>query len=95
MNQTRRNPIGHRVDESVVVVRVGQGLHTHIYNPNTQAVLCNSGKNAGNVTQDGEDNRGKQQTLYRSNSRFVTCYRCQKLAHVNEQESRPLWQGPR
>lgn len=93
MGRARRNPIGFPAPSGVQVVRVGSGKHTHVYHPEKGTVICNSGKNAGNVGLHG-DRRGGAQQVYRSDAHFITCYRCQKLAHMNLEQGRPAWQGP-
>lgn len=90
----KRNPIGLPVSRDTVVVRVGSGQHTHVYDKK-DGVLCKSGKNAGNLKADGTDNRGKEQKLYESKAQMVTCYRCQKLVKLNLSEDRAAWVGPK
>ena len=85
MAQARQNPIGS-LKGDLVVVQVGKGKHTHVYNPATGLVLCNSGKNAGRKKPDGTNKRSGPQTVYRSTANFVTCYRCQKLMMLNEKK---------
>lgn len=94
MRYARRNPIGSPVPKDTIVVRVGIGVHTHIFHPEDEIVICNSGKNAGRVGESGEDNRGKEQNIYKSNANMVTCYRCQKLMRLNLAENRRAWEGP-
>jgi hypothetical protein len=74
---------------------VGSGAHTHLLHPEEKKIICESGKNAGKMNEDGTDNRGqKPQKLYKSDASFVTCYRCQKLATMNMEAGRPPWKGP-
>jgi hypothetical protein len=40
------------------------------------------------------DRRGGAQQIFGSDAHFITCYRCQKLAHMNLEQGRPAWQGP-
>lgn len=61
------------------VVRVGrEGVHTHLLDPKKEAQgvkvhLCRSGIKFG-----------KMPDLYVSESKYVTCYRCQKLMRLNK-----------
>ena len=88
MSRARRNPIGMPL-EGVTIVRVGNGAHTHVYNPTKQVHLCESGKNAG--VRGGS---GAKPPLFESDANFVTCYRCQKLAAINLAAGRAAGQGP-
>lgn len=90
---SRRNPLGTPLPGETIV-RVGSGAHTHLWHPIQRTIICNSGKNAGKMNEDGSDNRGKPQTYYKSDANFVTCYRCQKLAQINTEKGRPAWKGP-
>lgn len=75
----RENPLGLPVPKEVTLVRVGkEGQFTHIYNPQTGAHLCRSGIKHGRIP-----------TLYRSNGRELTCYRCAKLAQINARAGGP------
>ena len=88
----RANPLGTLVP-GVLIVRVGIGKMTHILHPKRKMHLCNSGKNAGNKKADGKDNRGtKPVEIFKTDSKYVTCYRCQKLAEMNTAEGRAPWQ---
>ena len=90
----RRNPIGMPAPRGSAVVQIGEhGKHTHLFDPTTGGVICNSGKNAGRVGKHG-DRRGKPQEVFASNAKFITCYRCQKLAQINIAAGRPAWKGP-
>ena len=56
MARARRNPRGYPLAAEHLrdarVVRVGQrGVHTHLYSPEMQDVLCQSGKNAGRYAE--------------------------------------------
>jgi len=94
MARARQNPIGLPAPSGVQVVRLGSGEHTHVYSPKDKKVICNSGKNAGRKADDGTDRRGGNQPVYKAEARFVTCYRCQKLAQINLEAGRQAWQGP-
>ena len=94
MRFSRTNPLGLQAPEGTTVVQIGQGVHTHVYNPKTDRALCNSGKNAGRVRENGEDNRHEEQELYRSNAQMITCYRCQKLVMLNLRAQRQAWEAP-
>lgn len=77
MPRAKLNPIGMEAPDGVVIVRAGkEGEFTHILNPNDpkygRVHMCRSGIKHGNVPK-----------LYRSTGRFVTCYRCAKLAQIN------------
>ncbi len=90
--KAKRNPLG-RPFEGVTAVVVGNGTLTHIWHPKKQRHLCGSGVNAGRVKEDGTDNRGKDQSIYRSNAKYITCWRCEKLGRMNESEGRKAWQS--
>lgn len=87
MPRLRLNPLGFTLQPSQArgnVIRVGQGLHTHLLNPKTLLPICESAKG-----------RAKQkQTVFRSDAKVVTCYRCSKLAEMNVQAGRAPWEGP-
>lgn len=87
--KARLNPYGAPAPAGVDVVRVGQGQHTHVFNPETGMHLCNSGKNAGRGGPSGA-----VPTLYRSDANFVTCYRCAKLLGINARISRAQTNPP-
>jgi len=85
MGKARRNPLGSPVGSEAYVVLAGSGQRTHLLNPKTRKIICNSGKNAGRKAKDGTSNRGqKPQQLRPSGASFVTCYRCQKLMQMNQ-----------
>ena len=77
--KAKRNPYGLRAKGNMRIIRVGKGEHTHILNPKTSLHLCCSGKNAGK-----KGGSGAKPTLYESKAKFVTCYRCIKLAQANQ-----------
>jgi hypothetical protein len=81
MSRARQNPIGLPLPVSVRLVRAGSGEHTHILNPKTGQTLCRSGFGRS----------GGQQKLFASNANHVTCYRCVKLAQMNEAAGREPW----
>lgn len=88
MSLARPNPIGLRVDGGQVV-RVGEGLHTHLLDPYRGAHLCRSGFNAGKRGGSGASPE------YRPTPRatVVTCYRCIKLAQINMDAGRKPWES--
>ncbi|MDP2734832.1 MAG: hypothetical protein Q8P12_01350 [bacterium] len=92
----RQNPIGLpiKAGQEILLVYIGDGEHTHVYHPGKHRALCNSGRNAGRKKADGTDNRGKAQEMYKSSAKFITCYRCAKLAAMNLNENRKAWDGP-
>lgn len=70
--------------EGALLVRVGlEGEHTHIYDPETGAHLCRSGIK-----------KGKVPPLYQSDAKYVTCYRCQKLAEINRRKGVKMIRPP-
>lgn len=72
MSDARRNPIGLPAPKGAVLVRAGDGEHTHALDPQTGVHLCRSGIKHGKVP-----------TLHKTNARFVTCYRCIKRLSEN------------
>lgn len=94
MAKARKNPIGTPAPKGITLVQVGPyGKLVHVYDPQGDIHLCRSGKNAGRVGEHG-DRRGGPQALFRTKSKFITCYRCQKLATLNMDAGRPAWKGP-
>lgn len=85
MSRARRNPIGLVLPPGTQLVRVGNGEHTHVFNPKTGHTLCESGLGRA----------GGQQRLFQANARQATCYRCVKLAKMNLAAGREPWEGPR
>lgn len=90
MARSRRNPIGRPADVkawggNAILVRSGQGKMTHVYQPGSGEILCQSGKNVGSGKQD----------FYLSKAHYITCYRCAKLATMNAQEGRAPWDSGR
>ena len=92
--RARRNPIGLPLapkpdlplPPGTQAVRIGAtGGHTHIWHPDKEVPICESG-----LGRSGGD-----QTYYASNARFATCYRCVKLGSMNLAAGRPVWKGPR
>lgn len=77
--RAKLNPLGLQVDAQLV--RVGQGKHTHLYNPRTRLHACRSGVNAGRGGPSGAIPE-----LHPVDSRRITCYRCAKLAQMNMDE---------
>lgn len=94
MARARSNPYGRPVPEGVTLVRVGQGEQTHIFNPTTQLHLCLSGMNAGKKGGTGIDTSNFAPQLYMSDAKFITCYRCNKLASINERRGRRVDGSP-
>lgn len=86
MAKAKQNPYGSPAPVGVKVVRVGNGLHTHAMHPTTRIHMCQSGKNAGAKGGSGAFAAGKALELYESDSKYVTCYRCQKLMVANERK---------
>jgi hypothetical protein len=84
VRRARRNPIGLPTP-TAQLVRVGAGLHTHIYNPATGHTLCESGLGRS----------GGEQQLFKSEAGQATCYRCTKLGSMNMSAGRDPWCGPR
>jgi hypothetical protein len=76
--RARKNPYGRPAGD-VVVVDVGAGRFTHALNPETGVHLCRSGINAGRGGKSGA-----RPEVSKSRSKFITCYRCQKLLSINE-----------
>lgn len=83
MSRARRNPIGKLLPGNTLV-RVGAGVHVHILNPETGRQLCNSGFGRS----------GRNQQVFQSEATAATCYRCIKLAEMNEANGREPWAGP-
>ena len=95
MAKARKNPLG-RYFPGVIPVVVGNGEYVHIYHPNKQFHICKSGKNAGRPPVEGPDQRSERTIqYYRSNAKFITCWRCLKLASINIAEGREPWRGSR
>lgn len=69
------------------LVRVGKGVHTHLYDDARKAHLCRSGFNAGRV----KGGSSAVPEVYTAKGDVVTCYRCQKLAAVNIDAGRKAW----
>lgn len=80
--QFRNNPIGKRFDAKVSVVRMQHGNRRHLQNPNTGLTLCNP--------------RSTEKRTYTvipvaDPEATVDCYRCIKLAAMNqERRGHPL-----
>ena len=80
MARAKGNPTGGTYP-GVEVVRVGNGERTHILG--THGVhLCRSGINVG-----APGSRSKP-LISPSYGKFVSCYRCNKLASINQRASR-------
>ena len=93
MAKARKNPIGRTYPGAITVV-VGQGEYVHLFHPDHKRHICNSGKNAGRAPAKGEDLRDQRQPIYyATKARFVTCWRCIKLASMNLAEGRQAWQS--
>lgn len=91
MGKARQNPLGSPAVAGVTPVFLGSGERTHVLHPDGH-VICRSGKNAGKTGKHG-DRRRKPQKIFRSKSRYIDCYRCQKLMEMNLQAGRQPWQG--
>jgi hypothetical protein len=94
MRFARRNPLGLPLDRAALlregsgIVRVGSGEHTHLLHP-SGVQLCRMGKRPGRQGPSTQPSRIEQ-----TDARFVTCYRCQKLATVNLTQGRKAWEPP-
>lgn len=94
MRFARRNPLGLPLDRAALlrdgsgIVRVGSGEHTHLLHP-SGVQLCRMGKRPGRQGPATSPSRIEQ-----TDARFVTCYRCQKLATVNLTQGRKAWEPP-
>ena len=85
MPRIRLNPLGFTLKSNDGrLVRIGSGQHTHLLSPRTLTPICESG--AGRAKE--------KQSLYASDGKVVTCYRCSKLAEMNVQAGRAPWEGP-
>ena len=82
MARAKRNPRGFRPPpgSDVEIVRVGQGHHTHLWNPNVGWHACMSGVNSG------KDGKGYPTVWEAPGAKTITCYRCAKLAMYNMQK---------
>jgi hypothetical protein len=78
MTVARQNPIGIAKPKGVVAVHLGRGKLVHCFNPATKGTLCRSG---------AKRSRNKQ-PLFKSNAKFVNCYRCAKLMTMNMEAGR-------
>ena len=78
MTVARQNPIGIAKPKGVLAVHLGRGKLVHCFNPVKKGALCKSG--AGR-------SRNKQ-PLFKSNAKFVNCYRCAKLMTMNTEAGR-------
>lgn len=96
MAKARKNPLG-RYFPGVIPVVVGNGEYVHIYHPTKNFHICKSGKNAGKPPVNGNsDTRTQREVIYyRSNAKYITCWRCLKLASINLAEGREAWRGSR
>lgn len=91
MGRAKRNPIGRLFADTIPVV-IGNRTLVHIYHPKDQIHICLSGKNAGRPPTSGKDRRGEKEfEYYRSNAKYITCWRCIKLGVLNESEGRRAW----
>ena len=80
MARARKNPIGMRPGDAQIVQIGPFGKMTHILHPDGY-IICKSGKGRGPAPQQ----------TYTTKAKFVTCYRCQKLAHMNQEQGRASW----
>lgn len=95
MAKARKNPLG-RYFPDVIPVVVGNGDYVHIYHPVKNFHICKSGKNAGKAPINGPDLRQERLIqYYESKARFITCWRCLKLASINMAEGREPWRSSR
>lgn len=89
MTKARQNPIGLDA-QGLMLVRVGKGEFLHLWDAEMPIViqgevkgrgihLCQSGKNAGSRGGSGVTTNPS----IAHDARFVTCYRCSRLASMN------------
>lgn len=75
------NPLGFPRSDSMQLVQTEHGSLVHVYDPLTDKILCNSGKNAGRKKADGSQKKGENK-FYKSEATQVSCYRCSKLLGI-------------
>jgi len=104
MSRARTNPRGLPVPGGRIVLVGKYGLMTHLVGSSGK-VLCRSGKGAGRYPRGATAAEKKEilavrlrsgPTLYPSKAKKegVTCYRCAKLALINQAAGRSLWGEP-
>lgn len=95
MAKARKNPLGRTFPGATTVV-VGNGEYVHLFHPEHKRHICNSGKNAGKApaNPNADDLRAQRQPVYyATKARYVTCWRCLKLASMNLDEGRRAWES--
>lgn len=86
-----REAIAPVAPSGITLVRIGEGEFVHLWDPDMAIVvqgqvvgkgihLCQSGKNAGVKGGSGATTRPR----ISHEARFVTCYRCARIASLNQ-----------
>lgn len=70
------------LDRPILVLVGKHGKFTHLYDPVLGTHACQSGKNAGRGGPSGA-----RPELYPTDAKTITCYRCAKLALMNQQRA--------